>query len=396
MLTEAAAPAGTREILRRVALFEELDESQLDEILGLAEDRHLAPGERFIHEDGPADYFYVILDGTVAVTKRTPDGDSEHEIATLDGPAVVGEFAMFDRKPRSSSVSAKGPAHLLAISIDALRARTEIVSGILESNARHGTALLRRNNEGMVSALQARLEEARVRVALGVFFVYLMVGMAIYTISLRSADAIKDTLPGGTRGLSVAILIVFGMVALAAIRNSGFSWAFYGLTTQGWRKAVWEGVIFSFPMMAFITALKFWGLTTFPELFPTARLFDARASFGEDGYGFAWGAYFLAMTAYVVTVPMQEIICRGCLQSALQKFLVGPRWRVVLTAVITSNLIFAMAHSHLRLSFVLAVTIPGLFWGWMFARHQTLLGVVVSHILIGVWAMFVLGTSKMI
>jgi membrane protease YdiL (CAAX protease family) len=35
--------------------------------------------------------------------------------------------------------------------------------------------------------------------------------------------------------------------------------------------------------------------------------------------------------------------------------------------------------------------VPGLFWGWMFARQRSIVGVTVSHIVVGLWANFLVG-----
>jgi membrane protease YdiL (CAAX protease family) len=35
--------------------------------------------------------------------------------------------------------------------------------------------------------------------------------------------------------------------------------------------------------------------------------------------------------------------------------------------------------------------LPGLFWGWLYSRHRTLIGVTISHILIGAWIFYFVG-----
>jgi membrane protease YdiL (CAAX protease family) len=43
-----------------------------------------------------------------------------------------------------------------------------------------------------------------------------------------------------------------------------------------------------------------------------------------------------------------------------------------------------------------AAFVPGLFWGWMFAKQRSLVGVTVSHIAVGLWAIFALGVHAII
>jgi membrane protease YdiL (CAAX protease family) len=73
-----------------------------------------------------------------------------------------------------------------------------------------------------------------------------------------------------------------------------------------------------------------------------------------------------------------------------------PPGRVNWKAIVVSNLIFATAHTYLGLWFCLAVFLPGIFWGWMFAKQRSIIGVTVSHILVGIWGIFALGLTAMI
>jgi membrane protease YdiL (CAAX protease family) len=92
---------------------------------------------------------------------------------------------------------------------------------------------------------------------------------------------------------------------------------------------------------------------------------------------------------YGLHSPIQEFITRGVLQGSLQHFLVGKH--IVTRSILISNALFAATHVHLFGGVMaLVVFIPGLFWGWLYSRHPTILGVSISHILIGWWGLFVL------
>ncbi|WP_404802349.1 CPBP family glutamic-type intramembrane protease [Bacillus shivajii] len=57
---------------------------------------------------------------------------------------------------------------------------------------------------------------------------------------------------------------------------------------------------------------------------------------------------------------------------------------------------FAMAHAHIGTLFALTAFIPGLFWGWMYTRQKSIIGVSISHMLIGIWVLFILGFTQFI
>jgi hypothetical protein len=57
---------------------------------------------------------------------------------------------------------------------------------------------------------------------------------------------------------------------------------------------------------------------------------------------------------------------------------------------------FAGAHMHISGAFALAALIPGIFWGWIFARTNSLLAAATSHFLIGGAAIFLFGIEEFV
>jgi membrane protease YdiL (CAAX protease family) len=99
----------------------------------------------------------------------------------------------------------------------------------------------------------------------------------------------------------------------------------------------------------------------------------------------------LIVATYGCFCFIQEVIFRGAIQNSLIHFLTGPfvKTRVVLT---TTLIVFA-AHLHLKsLILPLLVILPNIFWCLLYYKYRSLVGVTVSHILIGVWVLFIMGT----
>ncbi|MCY1379099.1 CPBP intramembrane metalloprotease [compost metagenome] len=105
-------------------------------------------------------------------------------------------------------------------------------------------------------------------------------------------------------------------------------------------------------------------------------------------------ATVLAYGLYVLLSPVQEFVARGLMQGALTRMLTG-RW-VPLQAILVSNAVFSISHQHLGLGYALAVFVPGLFWGWLYHRHGSLLGVCVSHAIIGLWGAGMLDLASLV
>jgi membrane protease YdiL (CAAX protease family) len=86
---------------------------------------------------------------------------------------------------------------------------------------------------------------------------------------------------------------------------------------------------------------------------------------------------------YLALTPIQEFVARYCLQAPLQAFLPGTVLQRRLLSILISNLLFAGAHMHISGAFALVAFIPGIFWGWIFARTNSLFAAATSHFLIG-------------
>ena len=93
---------------------------------------------------------------------------------------------------------------------------------------------------------------------------------------------------------------------------------------------------------------------------------------------------------YVASSVVQELIVRSALQSTLSAFLPGRSGTVRSIAVCA--LLFSVSHLHISLTFALAALVPGVFWGWLFHRRRHLIGPAISHVVVGGYVFFVLGS----
>lgn len=98
-----------REILAKMAIFARLTERELLRVMQAVEVRAYADGAQVIREGDRGDELFIVLTGQVRVsrglTTLTKLGPGEH----------VGEMALIRSVPRSATVTAEGPAELIAI-----------------------------------------------------------------------------------------------------------------------------------------------------------------------------------------------------------------------------------------------------------------------------------------
>ncbi|HET7839741.1 MAG TPA: CPBP family intramembrane glutamic endopeptidase, partial [Rectinemataceae bacterium] len=172
---------------------------------------------------------------------------------------------------------------------------------------------------------------------------------------------------------------------------SGYPPSAFGLTLRGAGRVILEAIGWTLPLIALLVAFKL-VLILFVPGFRGRGLIDPADLVARLGKG-ELGLYLLFLLLYTLFSPIQEFIARGCIQSSFRNFLPDTR-RSIWISIILSNLLFSMAHSHLNLGFAIVAFVPGLFWGWMYERQRSLLGVCVSHVLLGDLAIYVLGFSS--
>jgi CRP/FNR family transcriptional regulator len=136
------------ELLRRVPLFSELSQPELERVAQVAVSRSYPSETRVFHEGDRGDACYIVRTGNIRVTREHPDGRAI-TLANLGPGSIFGELAMFDDWKRSASVEATEPTELLALPAGDVRA-------LIRSHAEMA--------EKLVVALTRRLREANERI----------------------------------------------------------------------------------------------------------------------------------------------------------------------------------------------------------------------------------------
>jgi hypothetical protein len=239
-----------------------------------------------------------------------------------------------------------------------------------------------------MAALRRELDESRRRLSFGSFVAFLIGSVTLYAFLLR---IILGSMFGkiDSTFITVGILVACLVIYVPMIRMSGFPASTYGLTLRDWRPALTESLVWTAVFLAAITLLKLIAL----QLVPGWQGQPLFSMYGFTRYATIGEALGL-MAMYVIFSPIQEFIARGAMQSSFHEFLSGPR--SALWAVLLSTLMFTQIHLHLTPGYAIAVFFPSLFWGALYARHRTLVGVSVSHILIGIYVAFFLGLPLMV
>lgn len=380
-------------ILKNMDLFRDFNDKELLIIANLVYEQEFEANELIIREGEESDALYFLLDGQVDILKKHPDNDKLYQINTIDAVDYFGEMALIKDSKRTATVRAHTPVLLLvletklfyevAITSDSHKKILHYLNNKLYERIKH-------INEFSVKVLERELEQTKIRNTMGRFLIAVIALLCVYAFCMKVTNVLLAEVPATTL-VSTSMLILFFIMALITTRLMPYPPAFYGLTLKNWRKSAFEGVLFTLPILALLLLVK-WALVNYTNLLPSKDLFYLSntvhpKTLTTNGHIYFW----LGMaTLYSVHSLIQEFTVRGVLQSAMQEFF-NTRYRYLL-AIIFSNVIFSTLHVFLSISFALFTFIPGLFWGWMYLRHKkTLVGTSISHILVGLWALFIVG-----
>jgi len=96
---------GKTEILRRSFVFSSLNDDELGELANIAIERSLTPGDFVFWDGDDPDWFYIVVEGKIKVSKHSSLG-KEFTIAFFEPGEMFGEVAVFENKPYPASAQA--------------------------------------------------------------------------------------------------------------------------------------------------------------------------------------------------------------------------------------------------------------------------------------------------
>jgi CRP-like cAMP-binding protein len=379
---------------RDASLFEGLSGEHIDALEPFVRELDVAQGELLVREGEPAMDLFIVATGRLAIDKLDVGAATMHRIGEAAAGEVVGEVALFDELPRFASALALEDTHLYALSFHDLRPTLDApASSSLDPRPkplRRAYHLLLENLAGLLAdrlrvQADASLEVEKQRVAVGSFLVNILVLVSVYSFMLSGLMQL-DRAPLNTSRISIPLQLIFAFGSWRFIRSTGYPLHEFGLSTRNLIGSLFEALLLTAPVLALLTGVKWLVLlvTGNPNGVALVEHIQVVARLSEP-------ELLPTLVIYTLSCAVQELIVRSALQSSLQRFLTGPRR--VAQAIVVSALLFSMTHLHLSFLFAALAFIPGVYWGWLFARRPNLVGVTLSHVLVGGYVFFVMGVG---
>jgi CRP-like cAMP-binding protein len=335
-----------------------------------------ATGKMYLVEHGELE---ILLDG---------DDDQQFRIGRFEAGRTIGEVAMLEGGVHTATVRAVVDSQLLEFdraTFEQLeRASSTMFERLLLSMSRNLVRHLRGSNDAAVESLARELAGARLRSAMGTFLLYMLLGFAAYAVAMKILATSALSLTTATV-ITGPLMLGMAVFAIAFARQSGLPRESFGLNMgQGW-KSVGEAIVWTLPVLPLLVLGK-WLLI---------RGHDDTVLFSGLQQSVSLGLV-LGHVIYACLVPLQEFLARGVIQGPLFEFFDGTPRRRWFWAIVVSNTLFAVTHLHLTLTYGAAAFVGGILWGLLYARQRSLLGPIVSHVIVGLFALWVLDFATLL
>ncbi|WP_299483082.1 PAS domain-containing protein [uncultured Roseibium sp.] len=256
------------------------------------------------------------------------------------------------------------------------------------SDERLGVLVMLADESERVELLKKTAEREKERAATGRFIVAILTIFSLFTLLLEPVQKLaraKFYDLGPVVALLTLVIIAYFIDRWAAPNSTAFK-----LNLRPRSRDVIESILWSLGFCAAMTAGKYVLLGTTHTNGQTAPLF-AFLVLDDGTHVRSPGLFLAALSIYLVSVVFQQFAMRCAIQAPLQNFLTGVIGPAGWVANLVSTLLFAVLHAHLNPVVSLAVIAPSLLWGWLFMRSGSVVTPIISHAIIGVYAIFILG-----
>lgn len=141
-----------KKFLSRIELFKDIPGSEIEKIIEIIEERKYSSGDFLFSENTQRKNLFLVLDGNIELFKKSPMGE-EKRLSLFSNYDFLGEGALLDDSPHSTSARAINDSTLLLVSRDRFRK-------LFDDNASTGFKIL----ANIAKVISRRMRSANTRV----------------------------------------------------------------------------------------------------------------------------------------------------------------------------------------------------------------------------------------
>lgn len=227
---------------------------------------------------------------------------------------------------------------------------------------------LRAKNAALEKLLKQRREFSLFFILFAVFIgLYTLFSAYLYQPGLYTLEDLNWMRPASGAAFAVVLLVL----AAITIRHSGLRIGQFGLTGRNLGRSLRESLFYTAIVAAAMTLLK-WTLMENAPAFAGRPLIE-------------WAHVDLFFWTYVIIAPAQEFVARGVVQGSIQRLLGGRN--AAFWAVLLASILFSVTHTHYSFYLSILSLLCSFLWGWLYTRHGTIIGISLSHLILGNYAL---------
>ncbi len=161
--------------------------------------------------------------------------------------------------------------------------------------------------------------------------------------------------------------LLFFITCFVIVKKSNFPLTFFGFTLHGAMKSIKYMLPGTMTICIIMIVIKY--------------LCIQNGVKGLDGSLFYDQYFDTLLLVYVPVVVLQDFLAKGVIQTVIERVLAGRHAK--LWSIITASALFGLVHIELSVEIAIASFLFGIYWGVVYVKGRTLIGVSISHLLIG-------------
>ena len=227
---------------------------------------------------------------------------------------------------------------------------------------------VRQKNADLKQAAQLRAEFSKL-------FIGTIITLCCYTMLvsfLREVRHVDMTpLSWATHMVNLGLFGILGCSMAWFLHRHRYPLSTFGLTLKNWRTSLVESLLVCIPVLALLVMFKAL-LVHFDPSYRGQPLIQLTLG------SFPWQTFVL----YVLVSFSQELCTRGFLQTCIERVLEG-KARTSL-AILLGAVQFGVLHLHYSFQLSVLAFLGAALFGRLYARHRTIIGITVTHYILGV------------
>lgn len=358
----------------------------------------LTPGQKLFDEGETASHFYIIASGEIELKHRDPNNHHYFSFEKVPSTHSIGDDALIEGEIYHMAAFATQETNVYVANgkelMDYIKNHPLLYKKLLANVSSTLVKKLKSTRKMTVTALKEKLEEYKIRTNLGRFIVYILFLITFHNLFIEVLQDLAKVQGTSSTYNTITLLSIVAVVLLVMIKHMGYPLSEFGFNLHDWRNGLKEALRWTLALVISVTLGKLI-LVIFVSELHTIPLFDFSAALRiKAASQHTFLSWLIPMMLYTAFVPVQTFIISGAFQSSLMRFLTGPH--AITISVLLTGLLFASLHVTLSGYFAFATLVPGLLWAWLYTKQRSLLGITVSHIILGIWTIWILGFDRLI